>query len=258
MRRIFSACILFGLCISISTITAVFAEDTNNNCQINAHQILKTADHSRGNIDGVIWEVELKSYENDKLEQERTIDIKAKGYNFLGTFLAPAKIKNSKILMADHNMWYTKPGLRKPVPVSPKQKLVGGASYGDLAATNYADDYDATFLGYEQVQDEQCYVFELKASAENVTYENIKYWVSKERTVGVKAEYYSVSGKLLKLAMFEYEHQISIPDNGSRPFISKMKIEDMLMQGNITYLSFSQPELKELKPSTFNVNRLNL
>lgn len=249
---------LFNLFILLTLTTHAHSEAHSKDCEIDAHQILTTADKSRGNIEGVIWEVQLESYEKDQLEQERVLEIQAKGYNFLGTFLSPAKIKNSKILMVDHNMWYTKPGLQKPVPVSPKQKLVGGASYGDLAATNYADDYQASFLGYEQVQDEQCYVFELNATAENVTYENIKYWVSKERTVGVKAEYYSISGKLLKLAYFEYNHQVQTDDNQTRPFISKMQIDDMLIQNNITYMIFSEPEIKDLRPAIFNVNRLTM
>ncbi len=163
---------------------------------------------ARGNIEGVKWLVNIASIENNT-DQERSLNVLARGYDFLGIMIEPPKVKNQKIMMVDHNMWYTKPGLKKPVPVSSRQKLIGGAAYGDIAATNYADDYAPTPLPDETINGELCYVFDLKAVSKKSTYDQIKYWISKDRMVGVKSEFYTVSGKLFKTAVFEYDNQMS-------------------------------------------------
>ena len=224
--------------------------------EMTSKEILHCADEARGNLEGVKWRVVIDSIENGS-EQDRTLDVKARGYDFLATLIAPPKVKGQKVLMVDHNMWFTKPGLTKPVPVSPRQKLVGGASYGDIAATNYADDYEATPLDDEMVNGEGCYVFDLKAITKKATYDRIKYWISKERLVGVKAEYYTVSGKMLKSAVFENENQIELRDK-PHPFISRMIITDALVNTNVTTMTFSKPELVRVPPSTFDLNLLTI
>lgn len=217
-------------------------------------EILRRADESRGNLEGVEWKVSIHSIEGDR-EQERDMGVKAKGYDFLATVASPPKVKGQKILMVDHNMWFAKPGVRKPVPISPRQKLMGGAAYGDIAATNYSDDYEATLFPEEVVTGEHCYVFDLKASTKKATYDRIKYWVSRKRLVGVKAQYFTVSDKMFKSATFEYKHTVKVGEE-QRPFISKMIIQDALILKNITSLQFSEPTLKEVPISTFDVNLL--
>ena len=214
--------------------------------------ILHRADEARGNLEGVKWTVNINSVENNRT-QERGLHVKARGYDFLAILNSPPKVKGQKLLMVDHNMWFRKPGLRKPVPVSPRQKLVGGASYGDIAATNYADDYAAMPLDEELIDGELCYVFDLKASRKKATYDRIKYWISKARLVGVKAEYYAVSGKIFKSAVFEYDHQIQV-NNETRPFISRMTITDALISNNITTMIFKDHKLVTVPPSTLDIN----
>jgi len=105
------------------------------------------------------------------------------------------------------------------------------------------------------INGEACFVFDLKAIGKKTTYDRILYWVSKERLVGIKAEFYAVSGKMFKSATFEYKNQVQIK-NKSNPFISKMVITDALMTKNITTLNFSKPTLVEIPNSTFDLNLL--
>ena len=159
------------------------------------------------------------------------------------------------LLNIDQNMWFASLSVRKPIPVSPRQRLVGGTSYGDIAATNYAEDYEPTPLQGESVDGEDCYVFDLKANKKSVTYDRIKYWISKSRLVGVKAEYFTVSGKQFKSATFEYEHRVDL--NGKeRPFISKIHILDSLLENNTTTMIFSEPVLGKIPDSVFDLNLL--
>jgi Outer membrane lipoprotein-sorting protein len=117
--------------------------------------ILRQADQARGNLEGITWEVVLKSIEKTRTET-MTYAIKARGFDILGENLAPPKSKGNKILMLQGNMWFYKPGLSKPVPISLRQRLLGNAVYGDIAATNYANDYEATELPQDTVDGSVC------------------------------------------------------------------------------------------------------
>jgi len=110
---------------------------TSANAEMTHKQILEQADLARGNVQGVEWKIDIDSIERGR-QQNQTLKIKARGFNVLAETVSPPKLKGRKILMIDRNMWFIKPGLRKPVPISPRQKLMGGASNGDLASTNYS------------------------------------------------------------------------------------------------------------------------
>lgn len=219
---------------------------------MDAHTILRTADEARGNLKGVSWQVEIQTREDGQTDS-MTYDIKARGFNVSGVSMAPPKYKGNKLLMLDNNMWFHKPGLSKPIPISMRQKLMGKASYGDVASTNYAEDYEAKQLADETVDGEPCYVFDLKARSTRTTYDRIKYWVSKARQVGVKAEYYTLSGKRFKSATMEYGNTVSV-DGKERPFISQIKIFDELMSGDVTLLKMSDPRIAPLPDYVFNIN----
>jgi outer membrane lipoprotein-sorting protein len=218
-----------------------------------AYDILRTADRARGNLEGVSWEVMLVSVERGRT-QTMTFDVRARGFDVRGEALAPPKHKGNKVLMLDRNVWFYKPGLSKPVPISRRQKLLGHAVYGDIASTNYAHDYTPSPLPDESVDGERCYVFDLHAKPERkTTYDRIKYWISKQRLVGVKAEYYTVSGKKFKSATMTYSNRVEI-DGEQQPFISRLSIYDKLMSDDVTTLTFSDPRLRKLPDYLFNLN----
>ena len=100
------------------------------------HEILRKADQSRGNLEGITWTVIAA----DKRSESMTFDVKARGFDILAENVAPPRDRGNKVLMVNGNMWFYKPGLSKPVPISQRQRLMGNVAYGDIAATNYADD----------------------------------------------------------------------------------------------------------------------
>ena len=221
---------------------------------LTAHEILEIADQSRGNLEGITWTVKISSVKNKK-NSDMTISVKARGFDIATENMAPPKYKGNKLLMLRGSMWFYKPGLSKPVPISRRQKLLGNAVYGDIAATNYASDYTASPLPDETINNEPCYTFGLKSRNKKSTYDRIVYWISKERLVGVKADYYTVSGKKFKTAFMQYENSVVI-DGRLKPFISSLVIYDELMSRDITTLSLTDPGLKALPDYLFNLNLL--
>lgn len=221
---------------------------------VDPKELLSKADEARGNAEGVEWEIDIKSFEGGK-EQDRTIRVSARGFNSLAEFLAPANVKGQKLLMIDRNMWFVKPGLSKPVPISPRQKLVGGAANGDIASTNYAGDYQAAQISDDTAGGEACYLLDLQAVDKKATYDRIRYWIAKERAVGVKAEFYTVSGKMFKTAVFDYGNTVSV-DGKPRSFISRMVITSAVTPEDVTTMIYRDPSFKKIPDAMFNLNLL--
>jgi hypothetical protein len=220
-----------------------------------AAEILKSSDVARGGgLPGIVWNVHLVSKDSDA-EQVRELIVKAANRDSLVEFLAPAKVKGQKMLTVGRNMWFVQPGLQKPVPISPRQRLTGQASNGDIAATDYSGDYSATLIDQETVAGEDCYVLDLHANNKSATYDHVVYWVSKTRFVGLKAEFYTVSGKKVKTATLEYRNRIEYQGR-SVPFVSRMVILDALNPANVTTMDYSNVRAAQLPAAEFNINLL--
>jgi len=220
-----------------------------------AHSILKDSDQARGGgLPGIEWEIRLASRDGDRLDEPQRILVKAVDNSSVAETQEPVRFKGSKLLQVERNMWLTRPGLSKPIPISPRQRMSGQASNGDIAATNYAGDYDAQMNGTETLDGEACYVLDLSAKHKRTTYDRIRYWVSVRRVVGLKAEFYSVSGKLLKTARFEYGN--TIEHEGKRiPFVSKMVIRDALIDAETT-MEFGTVKVKKIVASEFDLGQM--
>ncbi len=220
-----------------------------------AQTILKDSDQARGGgLPGIVWEIRLRSRDGDKVDEPQRIVVKAVDDSSVAETLEPARFKGSKMLQVERNMWLTKPGLSKPIPISPRQRMSGQASNGDIAATNYAKDYDAQLAATETLEGEECYVLDLTAKHKRATYDRIRYWVSVKRLVGVKAEFYSLSGKLLKTARFEYDN--TIEHAGRRiPFVNRMTIRDALIDAE-TVMEFGTVKVKKVAASEFDLGQL--
>lgn len=216
--------------------------------------LLRASDRARGNLDGIVWNITITSTE-DGASESRGMTVKVKKNNTLARFTSPANMNDRMVLMVDRNMWFIRSGLKKPVSLSPRQKLLGDAANGDIASTNYVDDYHGVLQGEETVGSEPCYVLDLKAANKNVTYDRIKYWVSKERLVGVQAEFYTLSGKLFKTAAFKYDNRIRVNEE-EVPFVSELVIRDAIQKDRVTTMTYGKIKVEPIPDSTFNLNLL--
>jgi hypothetical protein len=241
--------VMLGLLLVLEgAINSAHAQD------LSVKDILKHADRARGNLGGIVWNIKITTSENGSSES-RGLLVKVKKNNTLAKFTSPANMNDRMVLMVDRNMWFIRSGLQKPVSLSPRQKLMGDAANGDIASTNYAGDYHGVLLGKERVLGEACYVLDLKAVTRNVTYDRIKYWVSVERLVGVKAEFYTLSGKLFKTAEFKYDNRVEAYDQ-EIPFVSELIIRDAIQKDRVTTMTYTNIRIESIPDTTFNLNLL--
>ena len=219
-----------------------------------ADALLAESDRARGgHLPGLAWTIEIVSVDSDG-ETRQTMVALTRNTDTRVDYTAPEKMKGQFVVMLGRNMWFGRPGLQKPVPISPRQRLIGQASNGDIAATNYRDDYRARVNGEEIVAGEPCVVLDLTAKTKNVTYDRIRYRVSIARQVGVKAEFFTVSGKLFKTAAFDYGNAL---DFGGKTylFVSRMFIVDAINPQNRTTMTYSNVQVRRPDPSRFELTQ---
>ncbi len=221
-----------------------------------AQALLAASDAARGGgLPGLVWDIRAANSGSAVRDDEVTVlRVKAADHNSVAEILEPLRSQGSKILQVGRNMWITKPGLKKPVAISPRQRLTGQASIGDIAATDYAHDYTPKYLREEALNGEPCHVLELTAARQNTTYDRILYWVSEKRNVGVHAEFLSVSGKHLKRADFIYDNHISVGGK-PYPFVSRMTISDELTDAR-TVLDYANVKVQAVPLSEFDAGNL--
>jgi hypothetical protein len=122
----------------------------------------------------------------------------------LARFIYPPRDKG-KVLLSDwYDLWFYTPELRRPVPVSRQQRLIGQISNGDVIVTNFEYAYDATLKGEEPCGETQCYKLELVRKSAEVTWPKVDYYVEKEGdNRPYKAAYFSLDNKLIKEVLYQ-------------------------------------------------------
>jgi hypothetical protein len=153
--------------------------------------------------------------------------------------------------MLEDAMWIYMPNTRKPIRITPLQRLLGNASNGDVARTRYAGDYKATLKGEESVDGVECYILDLAAQREGATYNRVELWVRKGDARPKKAEIYLSSGKHYKTIFYDAFGTVH-----DRLLLTQMTILDRLRNGSKTIMTFSGYTPKEIPEKYFNKDYL--
>ena len=112
------------------------------------------------------------------------------------------KEKDRTVLLLGDDMWLLLPGTRKPIKVSPQQRLLGAAAGGDIAHARFAEDYRVTAEHAETLENGRAARrFELQARKPSISYRTATLWTTPEGTP-LRAEYFLASGKLARKVRF--------------------------------------------------------
>jgi outer membrane lipoprotein-sorting protein len=205
--------------------------------------LLRRSDRSRNGWDSFVARIRIVNYEQGRADEEQVFEVSQKGVDkSYVEFLSP-RDKGRHMLMLGDDMWIYLPDTSRPIRITPAERLAGSASNGDVARTNYAEDYDATFLRTEELAGLECHVLDLSARRKGATYRRVHYWVRSQNAEPVKAEYFLASGKHIKSATFD-EYQTV---RGVR-ILRRTTIEDQIRKGArsvLEYLSFTPKTLPD-------------
>jgi len=153
--------------------------------------------------------------------------------------------------MRGRDLWIYMPNLSQPIRLALSQRLTGQVANGDLARANFSGDYVPALTGKESVDGESCYVLELSAVDRGVTYHRVKYWVKESDNRPNKAEFYSVSERLLKVGTYRGFQTL-----GGKTRPTQVVIEDALKKGEQSVLEYSNLRLRELPDKMFTKDYL--
>jgi outer membrane lipoprotein-sorting protein len=129
--------------------------------------------------------------------------------------------KGRAVLLRGDEMWLLLPGAKRPVKVSPQQRLMGPAAGGDVARTRFREDYGVREVAEEPLEGRPCWRLELAAKRPALSARQVVLWVAKEGLMPLRAEFRLASGRLARTARFGPPVQAH-----GRPVLSRLEIEE--------------------------------
>jgi hypothetical protein len=221
--------------------------------ELTAGEIVARADSVRSPDTDFFVDVTITSLSSGKEAKVTKYEVFLKGReNTLIKTMYPPIERGRSILMKGLDLWVYLPNIRRPVRISLQQRLVGEVSYGDIARVNFSGDYKAKIIREETIDGKTYYVLDLTARNMRVTYHRAAYWVQIENFHPFKAEFHSISGKLLKICHYE-DYQ----DRMGRLRPMKLILEDPLRKGKKSIIKYNNMILTELPDKYFTKNYLN-
>jgi len=238
MKRLFAATIL---AIAAAGSTA-FAQDVP--------KILATldaqSDFSGRDFAAVYTIVSQKPGEKDSVSQVRMFRRDAKK-QFAILVVLPEVNKGQGYLREDDNVWFYDPTSRKFSFSSIKENIQNSeAKNSDLTHKSILDDYEVTSSKEGTVGKIAVWIIDLKARTTEVSYDRSVLYVRKDKTMLLKQEDYSVSGRLMRTMLFPKYVELE-----GRLMPSQILIVDELNPGERSQLTLTEQSLALLPDKVF-------
>lgn len=217
-----------------------------------ARAIVEKADQIRFPTEGFEVEVAVTNLNAGQVTDTRKYRVLSKGNeNTIVQVLEPAADRGQAMLMRGRDLWVFLPNISQPVRLSLSQRLTGQVANGDLARANFTGDYEPKLLRSEAIEGENHHVIELTAMDRGVTYARVLYWVKQANSHPSKAEFYSVSGRLLKTCRYE-----NFKTLGGRVRPTRLVMQDALRKGEESILDYSEMKMRDLPDRMFTKDYL--
>lgn len=221
---------------------AVWASDEQT-----AKAIVERVDRIRFPHAGYQVNVKITSSMPGRDSEIREYEILSKGNDrTIIRTLAPASDKGQVLLMRDRDLWIFMPSVSQPIRLAASQRLTGQVANGDLARANFTGDYTPTIIRTETIESENYLVLELKAVDRSVTYDKVLLWVNKTNDRPYRAEFYAVSGRLLKTCRFQ-----NYKEAGGAVRPTRLVMDDALVEGAKSSLEYSDLRSKDVPDRMF-------
>jgi len=217
-----------------------------------ARMIVEKADQVRFPADGFQVDVSITTTGSGPSTEVRKYRVLSKGNtNSVVMVTEPASERGQILLMKGRDLWVFMPDVSQPIRLSLSQRLTGQVANGDLARANFAADYNPKLLRSEKIGNEDFHVLELIGVDRSVTYQRVHYWVREKDFWPHKAEFYSLSNRLLKTCRYE---NYKTMEGRKRP--TRLVMEDALRGGEQSVLEYGGMKLRDLPDKIFTKDYL--
>jgi len=238
MKKIFTIAILALMNLG----NQVFAQDVN---AILA-ELDKLGDFSGKDFSAIYTIVSQKPGEKDTVSQIRMFRRDDKE-QFAMLVVLPEVNKGQGYLREDDNVWFYDPTSRKFSFSSIKENIQNSeAKNSDLTRKSILEDYEVVSTKEGMIGKIAVWVIDLKAKTNDVSYERVVLHVRKDRTMLLKQEDYSVSGRLMRTTLYPKYAEIS-----GRLMASQVLIVDELNPGERSQMTMTEQSMSALPDKVF-------
>ncbi|KLV09666.1 membrane protein [Photobacterium aquae] len=212
-----------------------------------AGQMLARADHYRSDGGDIKVVSEVSLYEEGSLDKRRRYHVYTRAKRESLVVFKSDVEAGQKMLMLGDNYWLLMPKSRRPIRITPMQKLLGEASVGDISTLTWSQDYAGQWRGSETIEaiDGKPVLANklvLEATLGGASYHRIELWLEAGSDFPLKANLYLRSGKMAKVA---YYHR-GIRDGS--PAVVAMTLLDQIQPERktvIEYVAFAPSALAD-------------
>lgn len=183
--------------------------------------------------------------------------------NSLVEMQAPME-RGRRVLMTDEAVWLFIPTSERPIRITPLQRLLGQANYGDVGRMAWTDGYrvaaveEATGLdrpdfgplrvAMRRLGGHPMRKLSLEATSPTATYPRITLWASALDDAPVRADYFLTSGKRLKTGWFSEPER-----DGDGAAVRSVVFHDEAAPDLVTVMTTRTVEPRLLPASAFTV-----
>ncbi|WP_428754213.1 outer membrane lipoprotein-sorting protein [Vibrio cionasavignyae] len=243
---------LVAIIIALTTLPSfadnVLSADAN---LMQASALIEQADHYRLDSEASRVVSEVKLYQDDNLDKTRLYDVYLKP-NRESLVVFKAKVEQGqKMLMLGDNYWLLMPKSRRPIRITPMQKLLGEASVGDISTLTWSQDYQGEILKTEEITAldgtvQKTKKLKLTAKTTGASYQQIDLWIDDKNAFPIQADLYLRSGKLAKKAHFKQGIR------AGQPRVTAMVLQDQIQLNKKTVIEYQSIEPYSLPSKYYN------
>jgi hypothetical protein len=207
---------------------------------------LRAVDDARNALGEAKITARASQLEDGKVAGSADFDIYLKGRDRSLIVFRGGKNDGRKALTVGEKMWLLVPGAEHPVPITANQRLMGGASFGDVARIRFAEDFTATVRpGTERIGEHECRILDLTAVSSKVAYPRVTLWLDAEgERLPRRLLFYLPSGKTAREVLFTKFRKVK-----DKNAVAEMEIHDLL--GPKTQ-SVTRLEYLDIRPATID------
>ncbi|EHK9002176.1 outer membrane lipoprotein-sorting protein [Vibrio vulnificus] len=195
-------------------------------------------------------------YENDQLDKTREYHVYTRPNRESLVIFKSAVEAGQKMLMLQDNYWLQMPKSRRPIRITPMQKLLGEASVGDISTLTWSEDYQGIWVASEKVQglageSVATQRLQLTAKTSGASYQTIDLWLTEQENFPLKADLYLRSGKLAKQAWF------TRGERNGEVGVTEMTLLDHIQPAKKTVIEYQDVQPWQLEDKFYNPSYLS-
>lgn len=235
--------------------TSLLAATAIEAAQHDIDNMLATADSYRLQQDAAKVVSVVRLYKNGELDSTRTYHVYLREERQSLVVFKSRVEAGQKMLMLGDNYWLLMPKSRRPIRITPMQKLLGEASVGDISTLTWSDDYQGRWLRAETLTDSagnqvDANLLELTSVSKGASYQRIELWLESGSNFPLKASLYLRSGKLAKRAWYQKGER-----NG-QVAVTAMRLNDAIQKAKQTDIEYQSVEAMRLDDKFYNPSYL--